>query len=106
MILTYLKCEDCQENFEFSDEMNKNNTNFSKEECDNYEISFIKKHIDNTFEYIIIFTCKKCESKINKTFEEKEVNFHFKCEKCPLKGMNFNYFLSQEDDVNPKKKFK
>ena len=102
MLLTYLNCEDCQENLEFTDEINKNNTNFSKEECTNYEISFIKKNIENVFEYTIIFTCKKCKFKINKTFKEKEANFHFKCEKCPLKGMNFNYFLSKEDDVYQK----
>ena len=99
MLLNYLNCEDCQKDFEFSDEINKNNANFSKEECDDYQISFIKKNIDDIFEYTIIFTCKKCKNKINKTFREKEANFHFKCEKCPLKGINFNYFLSQEDDA-------
>ena len=102
MLLSNLDCEDCNEHFEFTDELNKNYTNFSKEECNNYEISFIKKNIVNDFEYIIILTCKRCKNKINKSFKEKEVNFHFKCENCPLKGMNFNYFLSQEDDVNQK----
>ena len=102
MLLTYLNCEDCQKNLEFQDEINKNNTNFSKEECDNYELSFIKKNIDNVFEYTVLFTCKKCKSKINKTFREKEAYFNFKCEKCPLKGMNLNYFLSQENDAYQK----
>ena len=102
MLLTNLNCEDCQENLEFSDEIINNNTNFSKEECDYYEISFIKKNINNNFEYTIIFICRKCESKINKTFKEKEANFHFKCKKCPLKGVNFSYFLSQEDDAYQK----
>ena len=102
MLLSNLDCEDCNEHFEFTDELNKNYTNFSKEECNNYEISFIKKNIVDDFEYIIILTCKRCKNKINKSFKEKEVNFHFKCENCPLKGMNFNYFLSQEDDVNQK----
>jgi hypothetical protein len=40
---------------------------------------------------------------MNMTLTEKESNCNFKCKNCSLKGINFNYFLSQEEDNNPKK---
>ena len=102
MLLTSLHCEDCQMDFEFPDEVPKNTTNLSKNECNNYFISLIKKNEDNRFEYTVIIKCKICKNFISQTFIQKENNFNFKCQNCKLKGITFSYFLSIEDDVNQK----
>jgi hypothetical protein len=98
MLLTSLNCEDCQNNYELADEFEKNKTNISKYECDDYTISLIKKTKNNEFEYSIIFSCKKCKNSITQIFTTKEQKYHFKCLNCKnLKGLIFNYFLSLED---------
>ena len=101
--MTSLYCEDCQNNYELDDEFEKNKTNLSKYECDDYTISLIKKTKNNEFEYSIIFNCKKCKNSITQIFTTKEQNYHFKCYNCNnLKGLILNYFLSLEDDKNVK----
>lgn len=103
MLLTYLHCNDCQRDFEFTDNISKNAIKMSKEECKDYSLSLIKKMKNNNFEYVINVNCKRCSDNMNMTFTEKESNCNFICKKCSLKGINFNYFLSQEEDNNPKK---
>jgi hypothetical protein len=102
MLLTYLHCNDCQKDFEFTDNLGKKAIKMSKEECKDYSLSLIKKTKNNNFEYVVNVNCKRCSDNMNMTFTEKERNFNFKCKNCSLKGINFNYFLSQEEDNNPK----
>lgn len=102
MLLTNLHCNDCQKDFQFIDNIDKNRTNLSKDECVDYSLSLIKKTNENNFEYIVNVNCNKCNGNIYQTFTEKENNFHFKCRNCPLNGISFNYFLSQEEDNAPK----
>ena len=99
--MTYLKCEDCQKTFEFDEPIEKNKANISKEECNDYSISLIKKLNNNDFEYTIIIICKNCNSKKNRTFTKKENNFHLECNNCNLKGLNIIYFLSLEEENKP-----
>ena len=102
MLLTNIHCNDCQKDFQFIDNIDKNRTNLSKDECVDYSLSLIKKTNESNFEYIVNVNCNKCNDNISKAFTEKENNFHFKCKNCPLNGIIFNYFLSQEEDNEPK----
>ena len=101
MLIALLQCEDCQKEFQFEDVIEQDKPNISKDECEDYEISLIKKLENNDFECTVIVNCKKCDYSINNTFTEKETNFHFTCNNCNLKGLNFNYFLSIEEDNKP-----
>ena len=98
MLITSFQCEDCQKELQFDDILEKNRTNLSKNECNDYIISFLKKTYNNNFEYTVILFCKKCKDNIEHIFTEKENSYHFKCKKCELKGLNFSYFLSIEED--------
>ena len=100
MLLTYLHCDDCQKDFESTDNITKNTTKISKDECKDYSLSLIKKEKNNNFEYIIIVLCKKCSENMSQSFTQKENNYFFKCKNCSLNGIKFNYFLSQEEDNN------
>ena len=99
MLITSFQCEDCQKELQFDDILEKNRTNLSKNECNDYIISFLKKAYNNNFEYTVILFCKKCKDNIEHIFTEKENSYHFNCKKCKLKGLNFSYFLSIEEDI-------
>lgn len=102
LLITELKCEDCQKVFSLEDNLEKNKANISKPECKDYLLSLIKKAVNYNFEYTVIFNCKNCNNfNINKVFNEKEIiNYIFKCNNCNLKGLSFSYFLSNEEDPN------
>ena len=55
MLITSLTYEDCENNFQLHDKIEKNKTNLSKNECDDYSISLIKNTKNNSFQYTIIF---------------------------------------------------
>ena len=102
--MTELYCEDCQKDEQFIDNLEKNKTNLSKYECNDYSLSLIKNTTNNDFEYTILFNCIKCKNRIKKIFKRKEENnYYFKCNKCNLKGITFSYVLSIEEEqkINP-----
>ena len=80
--MVLLQCEDCQKEFQFDDVIEQDKPNISKDECEDYEISLIKKLENGDFEFTVILNCKKCNYNINSTFTEKEKYFHFTCNNC------------------------
>lgn len=99
LLITEINCQDCKKDFQFDEKIEYNKTNLLKSECENYSLSFIKKTLNNKFEFTVIFNCKQCQNNITKIFKAKEENnYCFKCRKCNLKGLFFSYFLSIEEN--------